>query len=391
MTIFGNVNDSGELATGLIYGGLGPSMLTITGGLTNNQDFGLYGSGDQGFTATLVNNGSVYVGPGATLTLTAQPGGITDVVQGSTFDILGTFNAGSNNAFAGLTSVEGNLYLQNGQTTSINPAGGTFTVSNTGYVNTSSGSTLQVNGDVSNSGLLISSNGSTVQVNGNMNNMGSAGTSLSGTGNAQFNVTGTLTNQPGGFFALWNSGDSAMVGNLVNQGTVQISPGATLDPMRVDNFGLINIQAGGGGASGTMIVGTGTPGGPGYYQFANGTLGKHISMSQFGVVTVGANGAVDLNGTLDIQLASGFNPSIGTSYDIITFTSGDLTGTFSSVLNNIFNNGTEKWTVIYSDSGGYVELLAQSNNSTVPEPGTLLLLGSGLLSLGYGVRLRFKK
>ena len=33
--------------------------------------------------------------------------------------------------------------------------------------------------------------------------------------------------------------------------------------------------------------------------------------------------------------------------------------------------------MVYNDAGGYVELLA-ANNSTVPEPSSLLLLGSGL-------------
>ena len=364
MTINGNVNNSGALFTGAYYGG--PSTLTITGGLTNNYgaDFYLQGNGDQGFVATLLNDGNVYVGPGATLTLTSQPGGITDVVQGSRFSIWGTFNAGSSNAFAGLTSVEGTLIMANGQTTSITPSGGTFTVSNTGHVDASFGSTINVNGNVSNGGTLS--------------------TGFYGGGGNQFNITGTLTNQPGSAFNMYGNGDTASVGSLVNQGSMYIGPGTTFDPMRVDNYNLIQD-------SGTMVVGTGTPGGQGYYQFANGTLGEHISMSQFGVVAVGASIAVSLNGTLDIQLASGFNPSVGTSYDIITFTSGDLTGSFSSVLNDIFNNGTEKWGVIYNNSGGYVELLAQSNVSTVPEPSSFLLLGTGLIGFSVGLRRRMSR
>ena len=45
----------------------------------------------------------------------------------------------------------------------------------------------------------------------------------------------------------------------------------------------------------------------------------------------------------------------------------------------------------YNDAGGFVSLTAASNNSTVPEPGTFLLLGSGLLGMAYGVRRRWLK
>ena len=57
--------------------------------------------------ATLNNSGGVTVATGATLNLTGQPGGITDVVAGSGFGIAGSFTAGANSAFANLTSIEG--------------------------------------------------------------------------------------------------------------------------------------------------------------------------------------------------------------------------------------------------------------------------------------------
>lgn len=38
------------------------------------------------------------------------------------------------------------------------------------------------------------------------------------------------------------------------------------------------------------------------------------------------------------------------------------------------------------DGKGYVELIAEKNNNTVPEPATLLVLIPGLLGMGYGLR-----
>ena len=65
---------------------------------------------------TLNNTGAVSVGTGASLNLTNQPNGITDVVAGSVFSIAGSFTAGANSAFANLTSIEGK-YLVTARTT----------------------------------------------------------------------------------------------------------------------------------------------------------------------------------------------------------------------------------------------------------------------------------
>jgi hypothetical protein len=127
LTIAGNVNNSGLLATGYNYGG-GNNVLTIAGNLTNNanSNFYVYSSGDTANVGSLTNSGYTYVSSGATLNLTNQPGGITDAAAGSRFDLYGTFTDQVNYAsgFANLTSIEGavNLFSQN---LTINPNGGT--------------------------------------------------------------------------------------------------------------------------------------------------------------------------------------------------------------------------------------------------------------------------
>src|SRR5208283_520163 len=83
--------------------------------------------------ATMSNSGLVYIGSGATVNLTNQLGGITDVVAGSQFILFGTFNdiLGGANAFASLNSVEGTLNLY-GQNFTDTPASGTLTIASSG-------------------------------------------------------------------------------------------------------------------------------------------------------------------------------------------------------------------------------------------------------------------
>ena len=109
------------------------------------------GNGSSISAATVTNDGSVTIGKGATLNLTNQPNGVTDVAAGASWTIGGNFAVGgvANTGFANLSSIEGTVYLQNGQSWTIDP---TLTIS--GFLDVSNGTTLTIMADVNNSGAF---------------------------------------------------------------------------------------------------------------------------------------------------------------------------------------------------------------------------------------------
>ncbi len=172
-----------------------PNTLTVTGAFTNNSGATTtsaisWQTSDVMNVVTLVNNGILEVDAGATLNLTGQPSGLTDVVAGSQLDLFGTFKAGANNGLANLGSVEGLLVLGNGQTTTVTPGTGTLTISSVSEVDLELGSTLTVDGNLTNSGQLYT----------NIQNR------QGGTNN--ITVTGTFNNASGANAELGFFGDS---------------------------------------------------------------------------------------------------------------------------------------------------------------------------------------
>ena len=241
---FADVTNSGTISTG----GSGGNTITIIETLNNNlgATFSLNRNGDVGNVGMLNNSGAVFVGAGATLNLTNQPNGITDVVAGSTWVIGGNFAVAgvANTGFANLTSVEGSVVLSNGQATNITLGGGVLTVSSGGSIDLEQGSTLTISGaPVVNSGTISTS------LNG-------------GSGGNTITINGTLTNGAEGTFQLNGPGDKATIGSLTNDpgGLVDVERGSTLtitgDVINSESAGISTNDDRSGGGNTLNINGT---------------------------------------------------------------------------------------------------------------------------------------
>jgi hypothetical protein len=92
---------------------------------------------------------------------------------------------------------------------------------------------------------------------------------------------------------------------------------------------------------------------------------------------------VDLSGvSLHVTLQNGFTPSIGETFTMMTFLPGLLSGTFSQVSWDSFDNGRGYFLVSYNNGGGDVSITAEERS--VPEPSaiSLAVLAFGLLWWG---------
>ena len=201
-------------------------------------------------------------------------------------------------------------------------------------------------------------------------NVGAGSTFTTG-GSGNYNQSGGSTKVDG---ALVAGGGNVFINGgtlLGNMGTItgNVSNGGTVSP------GDAPATAGA-----LRIIGN-------YVQLAAGIfqldVGGATAGGQFDLLSV--TGSVSLSGTLDIALINSFTPTNG---EIFTFLlgSGGVSGIFGTT--NGLNYGSGHFNVVYNPNN--VELAWVTNPTGVPEPGTMILLGSGLLGIAYRVRRKMK-
>ena len=328
-----------------------------------------------------------------------------------------------------------NDFLFNGVAGSTLTNGGTFTNNNTfitngttnndGVLQNQSGATLQNFGVFNNSASLSNSGLFQVANGGILNNTGSIGNTSGGGFVVQ---TGGTFNNSGSFLSdylssfgsqsnstILNTGDLSLGGNTVaiggslrNNGTITMVAGPAMgDPAiqppappllitstgKLSGTGTVNQGLFGFGVINQGVMAPGDPLGAfsiigNYQQTATGTLDILLGgtgAGQFGQLDI--TGAADLGGALDVELFAGFDPQAGEIFEILE--SGGITNL--DFLSMLFPTLTDGLSFKLDREGNnlFLDVTGGSGGGTsVPEPGTLLLLGAGLASM---LALRRKK
>jgi len=172
------------------------------------------------------------------------PGSGSDVTINTSSDYVTLDTSSSINSLT-LGGASGNqgdsTLIGDGNAHTLNIAG-SLTIGHSGYFQLLNDTVTA--GSVSTSGLLLLDGGSSLTVSGDVTINNAGGLLLSGNsggGPDTLNVTGTVTNGPGGAFYVLGPGDVANVGQIVNHNYVQIGTGATLN--LTNQSGLTDIAS----------------------------------------------------------------------------------------------------------------------------------------------------
>jgi IPT/TIG domain/G8 domain len=299
-----NLTVSGNLAwTGgtLANNGGGTGNITITGALTMTTTSALslsVGVDNQG-TATLSGtSGSPGLSLGSNVTFLNDSTGtftdqttVNDSISGGTgtFNNKGTFTKAGTGGTAGTTTIS--TFFSNSGTTALNKG------------------VLFLSGGGGSIGTITTASGTSLSFSSTTFTL-SSGSVISGSGSVGF-ASGTTTVAG----ALTASGFTITSGATVS--------GAATFTGNVTNNGALNV-AGTGTPGKVTITGNYTQGATGSLKIELGGLTAGTQFDQLAI-----SGAATLAGTLNLSLINSFAPSIGNSFQILTFAS--KTGTFGTV------------------------------------------------------------
>jgi hypothetical protein len=279
------------------------------------------------------------------------------------------------------------------------------------------GSLANFGGDLNNEGgsplstsTITAAGASALKIAGNLNNKGNAMVTISGTStlNVGKDLNLVLESSPYSITTVpslaLTGGSSAIVGGSVNNaGTIEIDKTSAMTVKSgfsqsggnslVD--GVMNTKKGadipGGTLSGTGIsngnlkmAGTMMPGDPtgtftlngNYTQTSGGTLVEQVGwLSGSNATLFKVNGNATLSGTLALSLLSGYNPTVGDSFILITFLSD--TGILGTITGTDLGNGLIL-DVIYDPHDVRVEV---EDAVGTPEPSSNVLLLVGCVAV----------